>query len=328
MNMKTNYLGLELKNPFVLGAGPLQGDMDKLKTMEDCGASAVVMHSLFEEEILRNIEGFHQDESHSEGFQEARTYLPNVEGYHLGPEQYLEAIQKTKSTVSIPVIASLNGATPGGWTRYASKMQEAGADAIELNIYNIPTDVNETSDSIESKEIEILKAVKDAVSIPVAVKISPFYSSFANFCQKLDQAGADGIVLFNRFYQPDIEVNKLEMTSNLTLSTSSELRLRLRWLSILSEKVNATLIATGGIHTVEDCIKAIMAGANGIQIVSALLQKGPEYLRNLVEETESWMKVHEYESVQQMCGSMSHKKAPNSAAIERANYLKMLDSWH
>ena len=261
------------------------------------------------------------------GFAEASSYLPNPDGYHVGPNDYLDHLRAAKDAVSIPIIASLNGTTPGGWTGYAKKMEDAGADAIELNTYYLATDRAETGEQVEARTIDIVRGVKDAVSIPVSVKLSPFYSSLANFAAKLEEAGADGLVLFNRFYQPDLDIEELDVVPNLRLSTADELRLRLRWLAILSSQVELSLAATGGAHNAVDVIKATMAGAHSVQMVSALLIHGPEHIKRTLEAIEFWLTEHEYESLRQLQGSMNMSKVPNAAKLTRANYMKMLDSW-
>lgn len=328
MNLSTTYLGLDLKNPIMCGACPLGTNVDSIKQLADAGISGIVLPSLFEEEIQHAVRAELEMESAGAGFAEASSYLPDPEGYHVGPNEYLELISKAKEATSIPVIASLNGATAGGWINYAEKMVAAGADALELNVYLLAFGADEPGISVEERTIEIVRAVKDAVQVPIAVKLSPFFSSLANMSQKLIEAGADGLVLFNRFYQPDIDIEELEVVPNLRLSTSEELRLRLRWLAILSGQINASLSATGGAHTAVDVIKAIMAGAHTVQMVSALLIHGPGHVGRCLEALEFWMKEHDYESVDQMLGSMNLAKTPNPEAIGRANYMKVLDSWN
>lgn len=327
MNLNTTYLGLELKNPIVCGSCPLGTNIDTVRHLELAGAAAVVLPSLFEEEILGAAKGQMAMESAGAGFAEASSYLPNPEGYHVGPNEYLDHLRAAKDAVAIPVIASLNGTTPGGWTRYAKKMEEAGADAIELNTYYLATDPKETGDAVEERTLGIVRAVKEAVSVPVAVKLSPFYSSLSNFAAKLEEAGADGLVLFNRFYQPDLDIEELDVIPNLRLSTADELRLRLRWLSILSSQVGMSLAATGGAHNAVDVIKAVMTGAHSVQMVSALLIHGPEHITRTIEAMEFWLNEHDYESLRQMQGSMNMAKVPDAAKLTRANYMKMLDSW-
>jgi len=327
MDLKTTYLGLELANPIVSGSCPLGANLDTIRLLEDAGAAAVVMPSLFEEEIMAAATAQMEMESAGAGVAEASSYIPNPDGYHVGPDHYLEHIQGAKEAVSIPIIASINGTSAGGWTRYAKKMEEAGADALELNTYYIATDVNEPGSDVEKRTLDIVAAVKEAVSIPIAVKLSPFFSSLANFAKQLQEKGADGIVLFNRFYQPDLDIEELDVVPNLRLSTADELRLRLRWLAILSSQVELSLAATGGAHNAVDVIKATMAGAHSVQMVSALLIHGPEHVKRTLEAVDFWLTEHEYESLRQMQGSMNLSKVPDAAKLTRANYMKMLDSW-
>ncbi len=327
MDLKTTYLGLDLKNPIVSGASPLGASLDTIRHLEDAGAAAVVLPSLFEEEIMGAVQAQMEMESAGAGFAEASSYLPNPDGYHVGPDQYLEHLRAAKETVSIPIIASLNGTSPGGWTGYAKKMEEAGADAIELNAYYLATDAAETGADVEQRTIDIVAAVKSEVSLPVSVKLSPFYSSIANLARKLEEAGVDGLVIFNRFYQPDLDIEELDVVPNLRLSTADELRLRLRWLAILSNQVELSLAATGGAHNAVDVIKAVMTGAHAVQMVSALLIHGPEHITRTLEAIEFWLNEHEYESLRQMQGSMNMSKVPDAAKLTRANYMKMLDSW-
>ena len=329
MDTTTTYLGLELANPIVCGSCPLGTDLDTVRQMEDAGIAAVVMPSLFEEELIKEAQTGLSMESAGAGFAEATmSYYPRPEGYHIGPDRYLEAIRAAKEATSIPIIGSLNGSTPGGWTRYAAKMAEAGADGIELNVFFLATDPDETGEQVEQRTLDIVRSVKEVVSLPVSVKLSPFFSSPANFGRRLVEAGADGIVLFNRFYQPDIDIEELEVVPNLRLSTPEELRLRLRWLAILSGRIDASLAATGGVHSATDVIKASMAGANSVQMVSALLIHGAAHVTRLLDAIRFWMEEHEYESIRQMQGSMSMLKSPNPAALARANYMQILDSWY
>jgi len=328
VDLSTNYLGFRLANPFMPGASPLVDDLDTVKRLEDAGASAIVMHSLFEEQISREQADLIKNvDSHEDSFAEAASYFPKPDEFRLGPEQYLDQVRKIKQAVKVPVIASLNGITNAGWLKYALLIQQAGADAIELNVYYLATDPDESGEAVERRTLDIVKAVKLAVKVPVAVKLSPYYSSLANFARRLDQAGVSGMVLANRFYQPDIDVENLEVHPSLQLSDSSELLLRLRWLAILSGRVNASLAVSGGVHTPVDAVKALMCGAQSVQMVSALLQKGPNYIKAMINGLKEWMEQHEYESVKQMQGSMSLQKSPNPAAFERANYMKVLNSW-
>jgi dihydroorotate dehydrogenase (fumarate) len=328
MDLRTTYLGLPLAHPLMPGASPLVDDLDTVKRLEDAGASAIVMHSLFEEQITHEREGINRAmDSHAESFAEALSYFPAPEEFHLGPERYLEQIRKIRATVSVPVIASLNGVSDSGWLSYAKLMQEAGAHALELNVYRIAADPTVPGTVIEHEVEDILRSVKRGLGIPVAVKLPPFFTSFANVARQLDDLGADGLVLFNRFYQPDIDVELLEPVPALQLSDSSDLLLRLRWLAILSGRVRCSLAATGGVHTPLDLVKAIMAGANAVQIVSAILRHGPRQLTALKQGLAEWMEKHEYESVAQMTGAVSHRTSADPAAFERANYMRVLQSF-
>jgi dihydroorotate dehydrogenase (fumarate) len=327
VDLSTNYLGLELPHPLMPGASPLVDDLSMVRRLEDAGAAAIVMHSLFEEQILAEQRDALLFESFSESHAEAVSYAPERDAFALGPDEYLEQIQRIRQMVSIPVIASLNGTTPNSWIEYARLIEQAGAHALEINVYDVPTDPLENSEDVERRTIETAAAIKAAVSIPVAVKLSPFYSAFASFARRLDETGVDGLVIFNRFYQPDIDVEALEVVPKVRLSDSGDLLLRLRWLAILSGRVRASLAVTGGVHTAMDAIKAIMAGAHAVQMVSALLKVGPEQLRRVREEMAWWMEEHAYESLKQMRGSMSLEKTPNPAAFERSNYMRVLQSW-
>jgi dihydroorotate dehydrogenase (fumarate) len=328
MDLTTHYLGLRLPHPLMPGASPMADSLDTVKRLEDAGAAAIVMRSLFEEQITREQNGIvHHMEVHDESFAEALSYFPKPADFAFGSDEYLNQIRRIKAAVKVPVIASLNGVTNAGWTSYAAKMQQAGADALELNVYYVATDPQETGAEVEGTAIEILKSVKRAVTIPVAVKLSPFFSSVANMARRLDEAGADGLVVFNRFYQPDIDVDALEAVPSLHLSDSSELLLRIRWLAILSGQVKGSLAVSGGVHTGVDAVKAIMAGANGVQVVSRLLEDGPQQLRAIFESMKRWMEEHEYASIEQMRGSMSLRRSPDPAAFERGNYMRVLRSW-
>jgi dihydroorotate dehydrogenase (fumarate) len=296
--------------------------------MEDAGAGAVVLFSLFEEQIRREREALYHYLTHgSETFAEALTYFPEPATYHAGPDQYLELIRRAKESVRIPIIASLNGSSIGGWTKFAHKMQDAGADALELNIYYIPTDVNLSGQAVEQTYIEIVKAVKKAVSIPVAVKISPYFSNMAHMAKQLEEAGANALVLFNRFYQPDIDLETLEVIPNVILSTPQALRLPLTWIGILYRRINADLAASSGIHSGEDAVKMILAGANVTMMTSALLKNGIEHLRFVENELRAWMEQYEYESVSQMRGSVSQIHAEDPTAFERAQYMRALTTY-
>ncbi len=329
MNMKTTYMGLTLKNPVILSASPISEDVDKMKKAEDLGAAAVVMYSLFEEQINHEINEIdHFLSQGTESFAESLSYFPEPQEFkNLHGEEYLNLIQKLKKAVDIPVIGSLNGVSPGGWMNYAKKMEEAGADALELNIYYIATDINMTAEKVEQLYIDNLKTVKKAIKIPVAIKLGAYFSAFANMASKLDKAGADGLVLFNRFYQPDIDLKNLEVVPNLQLSNSHEMRLPLRWIAMLHGRVKASLAATTGIHSAEDVIKMMMVGADAVMIASVVLAKGVDYLGELVSGIQRWIEENEYESIEQMKGSMSYKSIADPAAFERANYIKTLQSF-
>ena len=328
MDLSTRYLGLELKHPLMPGASPMVDDLDTVKRLEDAGASAIVMHSLFEEQIAREqVSAFVHTESHEQSFAEALSYFPASDAFALGPYEYLEQLRRIKGAVSVPVIASLNGYTLGGWLDYARLMQEAGADALELNVYQLATDPDESGHAVEERTIEMVRAVRGAVKVPLAVKLSPFYTALGHFARRLDEAGADGLVLFNRFYQPDIDIEELQVRRALHLSHSSELPLRLRWLAILSGRVKASLAVSGGVHTVVDVIQSVMTGAHAVQLVSALLQRGPAYLAQLRQELTKWLEEHEYHSLQQMQGSMNLESCPDPRVYERANYMLMLQGW-
>jgi dihydroorotate dehydrogenase (fumarate) len=328
MDLSTTYLGLKLRTPLVPSACSLCADLSNIKQMEDAGASAVVLHSLFEEQLtLEQYELDHHMEHGTESFAEALSYFPESSEYRLGPEDYLEHIAKAKKSVKIPIIASLNGTSTGGWIDYAKKIQEAGADAIELNIYYIPTDFNLTSVQVEQTYLDILKAVKASVKLPIAVKVSPFFSSFANMAKRLDDAGANGLVLFNRFYQPDIDLETLEVEPNVLLSTPQARRLPLRWIAMLYGRVHANLAATSGIHTAQDVIKMLMAGANVTMLCSVLYKHGIDQIRVIENDMVNWMTEHEYESVQQMLGSVSQKNCPDPSAFERAHYMRAIHNF-
>ena len=329
MDLTTTYLGLQLSHPIMPGASPLADDLDSVKKLEDAGASAIVMRSLFEEQILREQLGAQEHIHALEGSHaEALSYLPPTSVFALGPEMYLEQLRKVRAAVAVPVIASLNGTTPGGWVDYARLMEQAGAHALELNLYTIPTDAEESAQAVEDRGIAVVSAVAAVVKIPVAVKLSPFYSSLPHFTKRVAGAGAQGVVLFNRFYQPDIDVEELDVVRALHLSDSSELLLRLRWLAILSGRTKLSLSVSGGVHTALDAVKAMMTGAHSVQVVSALLKRGPGYLRTMIDEVRAWMEEHEYESVAQLTGSMNLERCPEPSAYERGNYMSLLQSFH
>ncbi len=326
MDLKTTYLGLKLKNPVVPSASPLSRNLDSMKRLEDAGAAAIVMYSLFEEQVeheAAELDHYLSYGTHS--YQEALSYFPTVEEYNLGPDQYVEFLHQAKQSLGIPVIGSINGISSGGWIDYARKMEQAGADAIELNIYYIPTDPKLASQEVEDRYVNVLHAVKRAVKIPVAVKLSPYFSSFAHVAVRLDEAGANGLVLFNRFYQPDIDLEELEVKPNVILSTSDATRLPLRWIAILHGMVKTSLAATSGIHTAEDVIKMIMVGADVTMMCSALLKHGPGHISTVLEDVNKWMVEHEYLSVEQMKGSMSQASVADASAFERAQYMKALN---
>ena len=328
MDISTTYLGMRLKNPIVPSASPLSKDLDTMKKMEDAGAAAIVMYSLFEEQI--NLEAEELDHfltAGSESFPEALSYLPKVGDYNLGPEEYHDHIQSVKKSLEIPIIGSLNGVSAGGWMDYAKKIAEAGADALELNIYYIPIDPYLTGSDIENIYMDNLKAVKECVKIPVAVKISPFFSNISYMIRKLDEAGADGLVLFNRFYQPDINIENLEVEPKVNLSSPQDILLPLRWIAILHGRINASLAATSGIHSAEDVIKMILAGADVTMMCSTLLKNGIVRIHDVIENIIEWMETHEYKSIAQMKGSMSQKSVAEPAAFERANYMKAINQY-
>ena len=327
-DLSTSYLGLALRSPLVASASPLCEDIGNIRRMEDAGAGAVVLHSLFEEQI--ELESHHLDRylSHgTESYAESLTYLPDMVSYNLGPDGYLEHIRQAKAAVDIPVIGSLNGVSTGGWITYAKKIQEAGADALELNIYYIPTDPEMAGSQVEQRYVELARHVKAAVSIPVAVKLGHAFSAMANMARQLDQAGVGALVLFNRFYQPDFDLESLEVVPNLTLSSPWELLLRLHWVAILYGHVRADLAVTGGVHTAQDVLKAMMAGARVAMMTSALLKHGIDVLRVVRANLTAWMEAHEYASIRQMQGSMSYRSVADPAAFERANYMRVLSSY-
>lgn len=328
MDLNTSYLNMNLKNPIVCSATPLARSVDNVKRMEDAGASAVVMYSLFEEQIIHDqVELHHFLVSNSESFTEAQSYFPEPENYYnLNAEAYLDQIRKLKESVDIPIIGSLNGISSGGWMKYAREMEEAGADAIELNIYYVAADPSISPREIEDVYVEDLTTVKKSVKIPVSIKIGPHFTSFSNMAMRLDKAGADSLVLFNRFYQPDIDLENLEIVPNLIFSSPFDMRLPLRWIAILYSKVKADLAATGGIHRAEDAIKMIMAGANVTMISSIIFMNGIGVIKDILSDMRTWMEEHEYNSIQEMKGSMSYKNVAEPAAYARANYMKTLQS--
>jgi dihydroorotate dehydrogenase (fumarate) len=328
MDLATSYLGIPLPHPLVAGASPLGDELDTVKALEDAGAAAIVLRSLFEEQITREeVAALVQLDSHCESFAEATSYFPSSESFVLGPDEYLNHLRRVKEAVRIPVIASLNGTTVGGWLSYARLMEEAGADALELNAYHVATDTNVSGPEVERQTIEMVREVKCGLTIPVAVKLSPFFASFAHFALQLDAVGADGLVLFNRFYQPDIDVVELTALLTLTLSDSSELPLRLLWTAMLAGRAKASLAVTGGVHTAVDVVKSTMAGAHVTQMVSALLKNGPGHIRKVRTDLEAWMEENEWSSLNEMRGNMSLERVPDPKVYERANYMLMLQSW-
>lgn len=328
MNLSTRYMGFDLPHPFIPGASPMVDDLDTVRRLEDYGAPMIVMHSLFEEQIVaEQVAVTRSIEIGDESYAEALTYLPRPEEFALGPSDYLEQVRRIKNAVRVPVIASINGSTEGGWLEYAGLMQQAGADGLELNLFQVESSLTADSSAIEQRQLNIVEAVRRTVRIPIAVKLSPFYSSVANFAGRLDRLGVDGLILFNRFYEPDIDIEQSEIAPRNALSNPSELLLRLRWIGILCGRVNASIAATGGVHTVSDGVKAIMAGADAVQMVSALLKLGPAYLRTMREDLERWLVDHEYHSLRQMKGNISQLRSASPEAYERANYVKILQSW-
>ncbi|MGH9872447.1 MAG: dihydroorotate dehydrogenase-like protein [Pyrinomonadaceae bacterium] len=328
MTLCTNYLGLPLKNPIVVSSCPLSHTVDSIRRLEDSGASAVVMYSLFEEQITFDsllLDTYLRSGTNS--YAESLSYFPETDSFNAEPDQHLNLIRRAKEAVAIPIIGSLNGISPGGWTNYAALIEEAGADALELNVYYVPTSVDLTGEDVENVYLDMLRQVKSSVRIPVAMKLSPFFSSTANMARRLVDEGASGLVLFNRFYQPDLNLETLEVAPRLVLSNSYELRLPLRWVAILYGRLLADLAITSGVHTAEDVLKGLMAGAKVTMMASELLQKGPRRIKEILSEIENWMDEHEYASVAQMIGSMSQQNCAEPAAFERANYMKTLDSY-
>ncbi len=328
MDLSTRYLGFDLPHPLMPGASPMVDDLDTVRRLEDAGAAAIVMHSLFEEQIIQDrMALLRHTEEPAESFAEALSYFPPMDAYVLGPEAYLAHLCRVKEAVSVPVIGSLNGLTRTGWTDHAKLMEQAGADALELNIYFVAADPEDTAAAIEDRVVDIAARVKQSVKIPVAVKLSPFFSALRHLVRRLEALGIDGLVLFNRFYQPDIDIEALETVPRLELSSPSELLVRLRWLALLAGRVRPSLAVTGGIHTTPGVIKSVMAGAHAVQVVSALLIHGPAHLTKLRGELTQWLESHEYESLAQMQGSMSLERSPDPSAFERANYMKVLQGW-
>jgi len=327
-DLSTTYLGMNLRNPVVVSSSPLQKDLDNIRRMEDAGAAAVVLHSLFEEQLrLESHELDRRLEQGTESFAESLSFFPDMHSYNLGPEGYLEHLAKAKRAVAIPILGSLNGVSTGGWTDYARMMQEAGADAIELNIYYLATDPEVPGSEIEQMYCDVVRQVKSSVHVPLAVKLSPSFSSMAHMARQLDRAGADALVLFNRFYQPDFDLEALDIVPHLTLSHFEELLPRLSWVAILYGHIQADLAVTGGVHSASDVLKSMMAGARVAMTTSALLQDGIGQITNLLAGLRSWMEQHEYDSIRQMQGSMARRSVPDPSALERVNYMAVLSSY-
>lgn len=327
MDLSTRYLGLELANPFMPGASPMVDDLDTVRRLEDAGAAAIVMHSLFEEQIEQEQLGISSAlDAPRDTFAEASNLLPEPDEFALGPGEYLEQLRLVRDAVDIPVIGSLNGTAAGRWLDYAQLMEEAGSDALELNIYQVATDAETTAERMEREVLQMVEEVRGKISIPVAVKLSPFYTAMAHFAQELDEIGANGLILFNRFYQPDIDVEEIIVDRRLVLSDPSELPLRLRWLAILHGRLKCSLALTGGVHQAVDAVKAVMCGADVVQIVSALLKWGPEHLGVVRRDFETWLEEHEYDSLNQLKGSLSLERCPDPGVFERANYMHILQS--
>jgi len=323
MNLKTTYIGLKLRTPLVVSASPLSESIDNIKRMEDAGASAVVLHSLFEEQIRYERYELHWSTTQgTESYPEALSYFPDPDELCVGPEAYLKHIARAKETVTVPIIASLNGSTSSGWTSFAKQIQEAGANALELNLYNIPTDMKLSGAELEHQYIEVVRSVRAEVSIPLAVKVSPFFTNFANMAKRFAENGANGLVLFNRFYQPDIELESLEVVPSVFYSTPMAMRLPMRWIAILYDRIGASLAATSGVHRGTDALKMLMAGADVTMLCSVLMRHGIDRIRVVEEEMVNWMREHEYESVEQLKGSLSQKNCPDSSAFERAQYMR------
>jgi dihydroorotate dehydrogenase (fumarate) len=328
MSLSVRYMGLDLKNPLVASPSPFCEHLDKIEEMISAGASAIVLHSLFEEQIRIETEGLNRNLSAgTESFAEALSYFPDLDHYKLGSEDYLTHIQKVKQAVDVPVIGSLNGVSTGGWIDYAKEIESAGADGLELNIYFMPTDPASQGHQVEQLHIQLVKDITSSLAIPVAVKVSPYFSAPVNFLSRLDQAGADALVIFNRFYQPDIDLENLQILPDLVLSHPDELRLRLRWAAVLSPVLDADIAITGGVHTAEDVIKSMMTGAKVAMMTSAILKNGTFHFKTVLDGITEWMEQHDYESIRQMQGSLNYRNVTDPAAYERANYMKILGSW-
>ena len=327
-DLRTTYLGLRLAHPIMPGASPLADDLDTVRTLEDAGAPAIVLRSLFEEQIEEGaLAAARQIDEHADRYAEASSFFPSSTVLALGPDAYLEQIAKIRAAVDVPVVASLNGVSLGGWLDYAQLIEQAGAHALELNLYRLPTDPDDESSGLEARDVSIVRAVLQKVRIPIAVKLSPFYTSLPHHARMLEEVGAHGLVLFNRFYQPDIDPEALEAKRELHLSDASELPLRLRWLAVLSAQRKLSLAASGGVHDAVDAVKALMAGAHAVQMVSALLKRGPRYLGEVVRALDVWLAEHEYASIEQLRGSMNVARSPDRRPYERANYAQILNLW-
>lgn len=328
MNLTTDYLGFRLPHPLIPGASPLADELDGVRRLEDAGAPMIVLRSLFEEQIVHDqLAAQHGIDEHEDAFAEALSYLPSPEGFRFGPGSYVEHVERVKRAVRVPVVASLNGTTPGGWVEYARLLEDAGADALELNLFLVPTDPEESAMTIETRLIELVRAVRSHVKMPLAVKLSHFYTSLPHFARRLESEGVDGIVLFNRFYEPDIDVRDQQVLRTLTLSSSMELLPRLHALGIVSGRTRLSLAVTGGVHTGLDALKAVMCGASGVQLVSALLKKGPGHLEVVKDELAHALEDNEYDSLEQVRGSMSLTRCPDPKAYERVNYMHILQNW-
>lgn len=325
MDLTTNYLGYKLRSPLVASASPLSETVEGIQRLEDAGAGAVVLFSLFEEQLKLEQLALHHHLTHgADSFAEALSFFPEPESFKTTSAKYLELIAEAKQKVSIPIIASLNGTTPGNWIKFARQIEEAGADALEMNLYTIPTDPEITGAEVERADVEIVRAVRSSISLPVAVKLSPYFSNMANMARRFDEAGAASLVLFNRFYQPDIDLETLEVQPNILLSTPYDQRLPMRWIAILYGHIRADMAATSGVHSGRDAVKMLLAGATVTMLASALLKNGIDHLRTIEQELVDWMTEHEYESVAQMRGALSHRHAENPSAYERAQYMKAL----
>jgi len=328
MDLSTTYLGLKLPHPLISGASPLADELDGVKQLEDAGAAMIVLRSLFEEQLVHEQFAAHSGiDAHENAFAEALSYFPAAEGFRFGPDSYLEYLADVKRTVSVPVVASLNGTTPGGWVEYARLIEGAGADALELNLFLVPTDPEESSLDIEERLLSLVRAVRTHVKLPLAVKLSPFYTSLPHFARRLESEGADGLILFNRFYEPDIDVRNQKVVRALTLSSSTELLPRLHGIATVSGRTRLSLAVTGGVHRGLDALKAVMCGADGVQMVSALLREGPQHLRTVRDQMEAVLEANEYDSLAQVKGSMGLTRCPDPKAYERLNYMHILQNW-